>query len=141
MNNINPEYWGPTAWKFLECVVLAYPDNPTENDKENTKKFFLSLKNVLPCEMCREHYKKNLQKIELDDKMLSSRNKLLEWLVSIHNEVKKSNGQKQLTIEDVLNYHKGVKVKTNPVNKTITYLLFLVIIILLIYVYKNTIQK
>jgi hypothetical protein len=141
MNNISPTYWGPSAWKFLECVVLAYPDIPTEQNKNEIKEFFLSLRNALPCEMCREHYKTNLEKYKLNDNVLSSREKLLEWLVSIHNEVRKSNGQKQLTKNDVLKFHSGVKINYGSVNKTMTYLLFLSIVVLLVYAYKKTIQK
>ena len=39
---MDPRIWGPPAWTFLHSVTLAYPDNPTETDRTNYKKFFNS---------------------------------------------------------------------------------------------------
>ena len=54
--------WGPSLWFFLHTVSFNYPENPTEDDKRNYHNFFDSLKHVLPCEKCKDHYKQNIQK-------------------------------------------------------------------------------
>ena len=46
---MRPEIWGPHAWIFLHSVTLEYPDNPTDEDKQNMINFIDSLGNVLPC--------------------------------------------------------------------------------------------
>ena len=54
-----PDAWGPHAWKFLHYVSLGYSSNPTREEKEKYKSFFLLLQDVLPCSICREHFKEN----------------------------------------------------------------------------------
>ena len=82
-----PDAWGPHAWKFLHYVSLGYPDKPTKEDKEKYKSFFLLLQDVLPCAICREHFKDNYSKLPLTDDILSSRDKLIKWVIDLHNIV------------------------------------------------------
>ena len=37
---MEPEIWGPNAWTFLHTITLNYPENPSEDDKQNHKDFF-----------------------------------------------------------------------------------------------------
>ena len=99
---MNPKVWGPHAWIFLHSITLNYPLNPTQNDIKNHYNFFTNLKNIIPCNNCRLHYKKNLEKYPLNNKILLSKDKLIEWLINIHNSVNKSNNKKQLTYSEVL---------------------------------------
>ena len=50
--------WGPRLWYVLHLITFNYPENPSFIDKQHYETFFLSLQNVLPCSICREHYKK-----------------------------------------------------------------------------------
>jgi len=84
---MDPKWWGPHCWFFIHSVTLGYPDNPTEVDKQNFKQFFESIGKVLPCNKCRNNYKQHLTKLPLDDSTLSSRDKLVRWLIDVHNEV------------------------------------------------------
>jgi len=52
---ITQKTWGPYGWKFMHMVALAYPNSPTNEDKENYKTFFTILGNVLPCQLCADH--------------------------------------------------------------------------------------
>ena len=56
---MNPKIWGPSAWLFLHTVTFNYPNNPTEEDKRNYLTFFNSLKHIIPCPLCKEHYIEN----------------------------------------------------------------------------------
>ena len=58
---MDPEIWGPHAWQFLHSITLSYPDNPTLEDKNNHAQFFNSLKDILPCQKCQDHFTQNLQ--------------------------------------------------------------------------------
>ena len=40
---MDPKIWGPPGWFFIHSVTLVYPDNPTETEKNNFKRFFLNL--------------------------------------------------------------------------------------------------
>lgn len=48
--------WGPPLWEVLHYIAFNYPTQPTRKDAENYRAFFLSLRNVLPCRICREHF-------------------------------------------------------------------------------------
>jgi hypothetical protein len=100
MVNVNPKLWGKSAWIFLHCVVRAYPDFPSENDKANYKAFFTLLKDILPCEMCRVNYSTNLSKYNLDQEVLRNNNSLLKWWTSIRNEENKHINRGPKTAEE-----------------------------------------
>ena len=93
MTNLGPESWGPHAWKFIHIVALAYPVKPTLEDKQNYKRFYTTIGDIIPCAHCREHYKENLVKNPITDDILVNRKKLLNWTIDIHNEVNKLTGK------------------------------------------------
>ena len=76
--------WGPAAWKFLHIVSFSYPDNPSVQETRDAEALFWSLKNLLPCQACREHYESEL---ELHPPDTRSRLTLSSWLVDVHNRV------------------------------------------------------
>jgi hypothetical protein len=45
---MDPEFWGPSAWKFLHSITMSYPSEPTDKEKKVYKKFFEILGLVLP---------------------------------------------------------------------------------------------
>lgn len=96
---MNPSRWGPHGWFFMHSITFTYPTNPTQSDKDNMKNFFLSMKEVLPCEQCRKNFNKHLKKFPLTSKVLSSRYNLSLWLVHIHNQVTKITGGRLMTYE------------------------------------------
>lgn len=48
--------FGNSTWKVLHRMVAAYPNQPTETDKNNMSLFFDSLASVFPCPECAEHF-------------------------------------------------------------------------------------
>ena len=49
---MNPSYWGKFYWKVIHITALAYPDNPTEEDKETYHRLYETIGQVLPCKKC-----------------------------------------------------------------------------------------
>ena len=132
-NISNPELWGPPAWYFLDSVILTYPTNPTDTEKNNYKNFFISLKNILPCISCRKHYENNLIKYPLNNDVLMNKNNMIDWILNIHNEIRKEHKKNIITKNKYLNYYKGT-------NKE--YLLSLIIIcIISLYFILNKIKS
>jgi len=86
-----PKDWGPYGWKFIHIVALAYPSQPTNDDKENYKTFFTIIGKILPCHICSDHYCENLIKYPLSNTVLSSRENLLKWTIDMHNSVNQIN--------------------------------------------------
>ena len=97
-----PDVWGPHGWKFIHYITLGYPVVPNEEDKKNYYNFFHALRYVIPCSICGNHFKENLEKTPLDDDSLSTKMKLIEWGIKMHNHVNKINRKKEYTVEEGL---------------------------------------
>lgn len=106
---MDPEIWGPPAWKFIHLLTLNYPNKPSFEDKYNYKEFILSLQKVLPCETCSQHFQKHIQNNNFDD-ILKSRETLFEWFVDVHNSVNKQNKKKEWSYSKAYN---NLKVSNN----------------------------
>lgn len=138
LKNMDPEYWGKYYWGTIYFIVLNYPDSPTKEDKQNVKSFFEMLKSLLPCENCANHYKKNLNTYPLTDDILSSKTKLLDWVLIINNEVNKRQGKNEKTIDDIMIYYLSEKKPRNYTQlATILLLIFLIILLICYAKYKK----
>ena len=146
---MNPEIWGPGAWLFLHSITLAYPNNPTELDKQNYKTFFEILKNVIPCKKCSYNYSKNIKDNNISNH-LDSKVSLVKWLVNIHNQVNIENNKNIMEYKDVIKeykkiynisknslFTKDISTYANKTNNKLLMFIFIILIILLIYYYYN----
>jgi len=126
--------WGPAAWLFLHSVTFQYPENPTDQDKNNYKIFFDSLQNILPCPQCREHYQKNLKENPMN---LESRESLIKWVIDLHNAVNKKNSKKEYSYDEVNDLYQSTynySIKENEsVESNMKFILILILIILIIF--------
>ena len=104
---ITPDDWGPHGWKFLHYITLGYPNNPTIDEKNKYKNFFISLQHVLPCSVCSKHYGENIEKYSLHE-ALNNQESLMKWLIDVHNDVNQSKGKK------IYDYDEALALYTNP---------------------------
>lgn len=102
IDNRNPKLWGKPCWQFLHHLSLAYPNNPTDEDKINIKNYIIALSKIIPCSKCRLHFATNLQKYPLSEKALENKYNFVNWVKDIHNLVNHANGKKLYTYEDVI---------------------------------------
>ena len=102
-----PSVWGPFFWHTMHIVALGYSKNPTYTDKKCAKEFYESLAFLLPCSICREHYKEYLQEKPIST-FLDSRTDLIKWTIQNHNKVNKMLGKPEWTLEEVLSYYEKV---------------------------------
>jgi uncharacterized protein YktA (UPF0223 family) len=98
---MDPKVWGPPAWTFLHSVTLAYPDNPTEVDRNNYKNFFNSLQPVLPCLKCSNNYLTHIQEDPVENH-LENKESLVKWLVEMHNKVNRLYDKPDVSYDDML---------------------------------------
>ena len=108
---MNPEVWGPPAWTFLHSITINYPHNPTQEEKTQYFNFFDNLKNVLPCCICKEHYKRYLEEYPLLDN-IDSKDKLIRWLINIHNKINVMNGKKEWTFQEVIHHYDNLHINS-----------------------------
>jgi hypothetical protein len=103
MEGINNKIWGPIYWRMFHYMTLTYPINPTEENKNVVKTFFTEIvPNILPCPLCRNHFKENLKINPLTNDILEYKLKLVLWLSKMHNYVNKQLGKNEISIEDSL---------------------------------------
>ena len=115
-NGFQTSVWGPMAWIFLHMITLNY--NPVR--KQDTYKFFRSLKGVLPCGACRINFEEIINgktsALKLTMKKLESKETLSYWLFLVHNEVQrgiflrsKEASDKPLYTDSISDYKRSMK--------------------------------
>jgi hypothetical protein len=102
-----PTVWGPFFWHTIHIVAIGYPKNPTYIDKKCAKEFYESLAYLIPCSVCRTHYKEHITSNPLTP-FLDSRTDLIKWTVDIHNSVNKMLGKPEWTMEEVMAYYERI---------------------------------
>ena len=96
---MKPKQWGPIVWYLIHSV--AYNINDDEyfhNYKTSYFNFYESLKDIIPCPICRGHFSKIMKKKDI----YKCRNKrdLINWTINKHNQVNKKLKKKIFNIED-----------------------------------------
>ena len=107
---MDPVVWGPHGWNFLHYVSLDYPYNPTLEDKTKYKAFIESFRDVLPCEVCRKHFRENMEGADFSV-ILESKNSFFRWVVDMHNIVNKKNGKREWSYKEAL--HSLLQIREN----------------------------
>jgi hypothetical protein len=77
-------FWGPQFWATLEFLAFNYPQNPSDQDRQNMKTLYSLLPELLPCSSCQTHFAQLLKDYPIQ---LDSRDTLTRWLVEAHNRV------------------------------------------------------
>jgi hypothetical protein len=105
---MKPEIWGPHLWFIMHLISFEYPERPTEMDKRIYHDFYTSLKDVIPCEMCKKHYRDHITKYPLTPH-LDSRDTLVKWVIQVHNFVNASLNKPLLNIQQVMEIYSKIK--------------------------------
>ena len=87
----------------IHVVALGYSDKPTYAEKRSAKEFFESLRNLLPCPVCREHYAEHLKVMPISP-FLDNRQSLFKWTVDLHNAVNVKLGKPVVSQTEALRY-------------------------------------
>ena len=80
----------------MHIVSLGAPVSPSAEEQAGIRAFYESLQVVIPCPVCREHYKQALVAMPL---RLQSRAELIEWVYEIHNYINEQLGKPSLSWE------------------------------------------
>ena len=143
---MNQNIWGPHLWFSLHTISFNYPLNPTQEERNNFKNFFLNLQEVIPCSICKKNYIRHLKEHPIDN-FLNNKKSLVYWVIDMHNMVNGEIGKKILPYDLVIKKYEEVYKKkielnnndnydkkyNNKVNyKKLIYGLFILLLILLI---------
>jgi len=125
---MNPNIWGEPAWIFLHTITLSYPTCPSEQDKENYKQFFIALQHVLPCTTCKAHFNGHLKKYPLSNEVLSSKEKVIKWLIDVHNAVNITTNKPTMSYNEVLLKYNNMY-STNKLSNKMMIQIYVILII------------
>jgi hypothetical protein len=96
-----PNVWGPIFWNTLHIITLGYPSQPDEATQQAAKNFFFSLIYLLPCDICKQHYKKHIEEFPPD---VSSQKALVQYAFTLHNRVNKDLGKRDITYSEFIEH-------------------------------------
>jgi FAD-linked sulfhydryl oxidase len=95
---MDTQIWGPSFWKSLHLLSLAYPESPSQVDLDSHKQYLYALARVLPCPICRQHFQSYLSEVDIDS-ILKNKDSFVRFLFSVHNDVNKRLNKKVWTYE------------------------------------------
>jgi hypothetical protein len=95
---MSPAVWGPIFWATMHIVSLGYSSKPSEEEKAGAAAFFNSLATVIPCPICKTHYRTFLKKTPVET-ALSSRHELIHWVFDLHNNVNEQLGKPPISFQ------------------------------------------
>jgi hypothetical protein len=152
---MNQNIWGPHLWFSLHTISFNYPLNPTQEERNNFKNFFLNLQEVIPCSICKKNYIRHLKEHPIDN-FLNNRKSLVYWVIDMHNMVNGEIGKKILSYDLVIKkyeevYKKKIELNNNDDNykknnnkvnyKKLIYGLFILLLLLLLINFINLFLK
>lgn len=111
-NGLLPKIWGPYMWESLHAISFYYPVNPSDEDKDNYKDFFIRLGDLLPCNTCRLSYKTIIEfgTTSLNNNVLKDRESLTKWLYEVHEAVnRRLQVDYGISYEDVVNKYEAYR--------------------------------
>lgn len=100
----SPNVWGPFFWNTFHIAALGYPESPSYTEKKAAKELFESMQFLIPCAICREHYKNHLAENPITP-FLDRRSDLFKWTVLLHNKVNGKLNKKEWTEHEVMTYY------------------------------------
>ena len=136
---MEPKNWGKFGWGFIHNVALGYPEDLTYMQKEQYRKFFEVIGDVLPCLDCQDHYKEMIADYQ---PIMTNKETLFKWTVDIHNKVNERINKKQITLDEAYNIWKNTNIiekkELTPDNKLyylslIFFLILLVCVLIILY--------
>jgi FAD-linked sulfhydryl oxidase len=87
-----PRQWGPAIWFSLHSIAAAYPEKPTEQDRESIVKLFEGLSLRLPCGICSVHLQEELKSFPIYEHT-ESKVQLEKYVYDLHNRVNTKSGK------------------------------------------------
>ncbi len=119
-NGLITKLWGPSAWEYLHSVSFGYPLEPTDEQKNNYRNFFINVGNTLPCKFCRNSYNDFIvsNDTKINDNDLKNRENLTRWLYRMHEKVNnKLNITYNTTYEQLVNRYESYRSKCGKIDK------------------------
>jgi hypothetical protein len=94
--------WQPLTWHIFHTIALNY----NSEYKEQYITFFNSIKNIIPCKECKEHFTRNISnKPEMYIENNINEDRFFNWTIDLHNLVNKKIQKTQWSYEQSKEYY------------------------------------
>lgn len=104
-------YWGPIYWDFLYLTIMGFPVTLKQEQSREFSNLLLNFHIFIPCADCRQHYKREIKKINLN---IKNKNDAMDAVIHLHNKVRIRQKKKILTSDGIISYHYR---KSSNINK------------------------
>ena len=88
--DFSTSFWGPSMWRTLHVGAVNYRPSMRTHWYNYLKKM---LPSIIPCSKCRNHYTQKEKRFNYKQ-ILKSRENLMRFLVTLHNEVNRDIARK-----------------------------------------------
>lgn len=102
-------------WNIIHSISFNYFDNPDENIMKQTHDFFNVEMIKITCQHCRRHYKKYLDKSDLEN-ICKTKSSLIKWTIDLHNDVNKRKQKPELSYSEVYKLYDQVYEESNELS-------------------------
>lgn len=94
--------WGPQTWYLFHILSLTWE----KRNINNYIQFFKLISKTIPCEFCSENFKKEISHHNLSiARNCNDKERMIKWLIYLHNRVNKRNKKKQYNYDQVIKLH------------------------------------
>lgn len=104
-NLFDKNVWGPKMWEIMHTFSFSYPIYPTHVEKQSAHNFYTSIGILIPCKECSQHC---LDYVKSNPPHVQSKNNLIDWVYTFHNEVNIRLGKPHYSKQDLLNKYEDV---------------------------------
>jgi hypothetical protein len=106
--------WGPSLWHFLHTMSFNYPNEPTQDQKQQYMNFIFSLEHILPCKYCRMNLKKNFKVVPLRISNMKNRYTFSKYIYDLHEHINKMLNKKSgLSYDNVKERYEHFRARCN----------------------------
>jgi hypothetical protein len=112
---ISKSVWGPKAWHLLHAFSIHPSSEITQEEQHFYYLFYKTFYYIIPCQICKIHYRDILDIFEPLDEKKITRKSLKIWVWKIHNKVNERLGKKKME------YQKAMEMQKPLQNKEIFY--------------------
>uniref|UniRef100_A0A1B6IW06 Sulfhydryl oxidase n=1 Tax=Homalodisca liturata TaxID=320908 RepID=A0A1B6IW06_9HEMI len=81
---------GRSTWGLLHTIAAYYPDNPSQETRDDVRIFFEKFAKLYPCRSCADHFREQITSFP---PRVSNQQTLSRWLCDMHNLVNQRTGK------------------------------------------------
>lgn len=93
-------FWGPRLWYLIHKISYYLPENMPIMEQQFIMKYFSIIVYLIPCPYCSQHLQSAMN-VKMFNKSLSTRQSVINWFKTQHNEINIINNGRVFTDAEV----------------------------------------